>query len=85
MEEKAFSSLARRLGIDRPQVLQNACELSRLTSLRGSSACRSMSLNGSAKSVICLELAATSCNIPVDKVIYLSIVSFIFKINTNNR
>jgi len=67
MEEKALASLARKLGVDRPEVLQNACELSRLATLRGSS--RAMALNGSSKSVVCLELAANTCNIPVDKVI----------------
>lgn len=68
MEEKVLSSLARKLGIHQAHVLENASELSRLVSLRASSASRSMNLNGSAKSVICLELAANSCNIPLDKV-----------------
>ncbi|KAK3750470.1 hypothetical protein QZH41_006262 [Actinostola sp. cb2023] len=67
MEEEVLSSLARKLGIDGHEVIQNASELSRLAALRGSSLFRSLSMSGSTKSVICLELAANSCNIPVDR------------------
>ncbi|XP_031571148.1 origin recognition complex subunit 6-like isoform X2 [Actinia tenebrosa] len=67
MESKALSDLARKMGIDSPQVVKKAAEYSRLVSVQGSSLTRSLGLSGSAKSVICLELATSSCNNPVDK------------------
>lgn len=68
MESKVLSDLARKMGVDSSQVVKKAGEYSRLVSVQGSSLTRSLGLSGSAKSVICLELATNSCNIPVDKV-----------------
>jgi hypothetical protein len=67
MESQVLSDLARKMGTNATEVVKRAAEYSRLVSVRGSLT-RSLGLTGSAKSVICLELAATSCNIPVDKV-----------------
>lgn len=68
MESKVLSDLARKMGVDSSQVVKKAGEYSRLVSVQGSSLTRSLGLSGSTKSVICLELATNSCNIPVDKV-----------------
>ena len=68
MENEVLCTLSRKLGINNGKVLKRAAELSRLAEVRCAGAVGSLGLSGSAKSVICVEIAAGSCGVPVDKV-----------------
>ena len=57
-------SVSNRLGIRSRDVLKKAAEFQRLMEVRGCS----LTLTSLAKPVICLEIAAHSLQVPVDKV-----------------
>ena len=61
------SSLSVKLGIDTPAVVKKATEFMRLTEVRCGTL-NALNLNGGAKAVICLEIAAICSSVPVDKV-----------------
>lgn len=64
MEDETLRSVSKRLGITSRDVLKKAAEFQRLTEVRGFS----LALTSLTKPVICLELAAHSLQVPVDKV-----------------
>ena len=64
MDSEVLHSFSRKLGITAGEVVNKAAELERFLDVRGCS----LSLNGTAKSVICLEIAANGSHIPVDRV-----------------
>ena len=64
MEDETLRKMSRRLGITTVEVLKKAAELQRLMDVRGCS----LTLTSQAKPVICLEIAAISLHVPVDKV-----------------
>ena len=64
MEDETLRSVSKRLGITTGEVLKKAAELQRLMDVRRCS----LSLTSFAKPVICLEIAAQCCQVPVDKV-----------------
>ena len=64
MEDETLRSVSKRLGITSRDVLKKAAEFQRLAEVRGFS----LALTSLAKPVICLELAAHSLQVPVDKV-----------------
>jgi len=64
MEDETLRSVSKRLGITTGEVLKKAAELQRLMDVRRCS----LSLTSLAKPVICLEIAAQCCQVPVDKV-----------------
>ena len=64
MANETLRSVSKRLGMTAVDVLKNAAELERLMDVRGCS----LTLTSVAKSVICLEIAASSSQVPVDKV-----------------
>ncbi|XP_041376931.1 origin recognition complex subunit 6-like [Gigantopelta aegis] len=59
---------AQQLGIDNIKTIKKACEFSQLLDIRtSSSSFKALQLNGSSKTIICLELAAVSCGTTVDR------------------
>lgn len=64
MATETIRSMSKRLGITAVDALKKAAELERLMDVRGCS----LSLSSVAKSVICLEIAANSSQVQVDKV-----------------
>lgn len=64
MANETLRSVSKRLGITTVDVLRKAAELERLMDVRDCS----MTLTSMAKSVICLEIAGNSSQVPVDKV-----------------
>lgn len=68
MEGKVVKSLAGKLGITSTKIIRKAGELNRLCEIRGaSSSLSSLGLNQTCSTVMCLELASTSMNHPVDR------------------
>ncbi|KAJ7384934.1 Origin of replication complex subunit 6 [Desmophyllum pertusum] len=63
MANETLRSVSKRLGITTVDVLRKAAELERLMDVRDCS----MTLTSMAKSVICLEIAGNSSQVPVDK------------------
>ncbi|KAJ8041324.1 Origin recognition complex subunit 6 [Holothuria leucospilota] len=63
-----FKKIADRLGVDSPAVSRKALELDRLCEVRCSgSGLASLSFSGSSRTVLCVELAATSVGEKIDR------------------
>lgn len=64
MDKELFRKLASKIGITSPKILSQAEEYMRLSQVK----CGGLgSLTTTSKAIICLELAATSLNYPIDK------------------
>lgn len=63
MEDETLRTVSKRLGITSKEVLKKAAEFQRLMEVRNCS----LPLTSMAKPVICLEIAAHSSHVPVDK------------------
>lgn len=66
MEDEGLQKVSKRLGITSRDTLEKAAEFQRLLEVRNCS----LPLTSMAKPVICLEIAAHSSQVPVDKVFF---------------
>ena len=73
-------ALSRKLGVASNDLVRKATEFQRVVEVRCGSSLASLNLSSSATAVICLEIAANSCDLPVPKVRQHVLVLLLFRL-----